>query len=45
MAVLCGWQALFQNVLTMTGQSRDLNNPSFLYDASGVSSAPCLLAS
>ena len=26
----CNKDAIFQNVLTMTGQSPDLNNPSFL---------------
>ena len=32
----CNANAIFQNVLTMTGQSPDLNNPSFLYDSSGL---------
>jgi CubicO group peptidase (beta-lactamase class C family) len=31
----CNPEAIFQNVLTMTGQSQDLENPTFLYDASG----------
>ena len=32
----CNADAIFQNVLTMTGQSPDLNNPSFLYDQTGL---------
>jgi len=32
----CNREAQFENVLTMTGQSADLQNPTFLYDSSGL---------
>jgi len=32
----CNREATFENVLTMTGQSPDLKNPTFLYDMTGI---------
>ena len=41
----CNPDSTFRNVLTMTGQSEDLNNPSFNYDGSVSNRSNCILHS
>jgi len=40
----CNPDSTFRNVLTMTGQSEDLNNPSFNYDGSVSNRSNCIFA-
>jgi len=38
----CNNNALFQHVLTMTGQSSNINNPRFSYDTTGTGCLDCI---